>query len=471
MNLKSLFFPKRYDLKNASAELTKEILDEYNQNRPDGPKEKICYTPHKSIYFGHFGKAIACCYNRNFVLGEYPAQSVHDIWFGEKAQELRAYMDQNNLDHGCRLCLTQLVSRNFANAKASHSDEQRFNDNGYPSVMEFELSNTCNLECTMCNGDFSSLIRKNREDRPPVAMVYDDMFVRQLDEFIPHLQEMKFFGGEPFLIDIYYQIWERAVTLNPSIRLTVQTNGTVLNQRVKDICAKGNFHISVSIDSLEKENYERIRKNAKFERVMENLEWFRSHCHGNDMFFGISVCAMRQNWHELPEFVTFCNDREIPVFFHTVTHPRECTFAHTPRPQLEDIAQTLGKVKLPGNTPLQRKNRRQLQDTVNYVQKMVQRSYLPAYDSDSMKDLTDFKDFLLRFIDVYDGWSETVKEAKAVAVADKLDQIQRVLGDDFPYAKHLQSRELTEVESVISLIQQLEATPASVLILLGKAAS
>jgi MoaA/NifB/PqqE/SkfB family radical SAM enzyme len=79
----------------------------------------------------------------------------------------------------------------------------------YPRVMEFELSNECNLECVMCNGYFSSSIRKNREKLPASVSPYNDQFVDELDQFIPHLTDAKFLGGEPFMIDIYLKIWER----------------------------------------------------------------------------------------------------------------------------------------------------------------------------------------------------------------------------------------------------------------------
>jgi MoaA/NifB/PqqE/SkfB family radical SAM enzyme len=75
-----------------------------------------------------------------------------------------------------------------------------------PKVMEFELSNECNLECVMCNGSFSSSIRKNREKLPPIISPYNDDFVNELDAFIPHLTDAKFLGGEPFMIEIYLKI-------------------------------------------------------------------------------------------------------------------------------------------------------------------------------------------------------------------------------------------------------------------------
>ncbi|MDP6909849.1 MAG: SPASM domain-containing protein, partial [Flavobacteriales bacterium] len=231
MRLNPLTYFKKHDLSNASPEFTQEGLKDYNQSRPLGPQKKVCWAPFKSLYFGHYGKAIACCYNRTYILGNYPEQSIDEIWRGQQAENLRKYISNNNLDHGCQGCKSQILARNFDATKAKQYDQVKLNRNGYPSVMEFELSNVCNLECEMCSGDFSSLIRQNREGKPPLEEPYDEAFVEQLEEFIPHLEEVKFYGGEPFLIDIYYQIWEKIIEINPTVRISVQTNGTILNNR------------------------------------------------------------------------------------------------------------------------------------------------------------------------------------------------------------------------------------------------
>jgi MoaA/NifB/PqqE/SkfB family radical SAM enzyme len=47
----------------------------------------------------------------------------------------------------------------------------------YPSMLELELNNTCNLECVMCIGELSSSIRKNREKLPAIRSPYDEAFV------------------------------------------------------------------------------------------------------------------------------------------------------------------------------------------------------------------------------------------------------------------------------------------------------
>ncbi len=347
--------------------LSPETLRAYNQHRPLGPQKRLCYAPFKSLYFGHHGKVIACCYNRTYILGEYPTMSIREIWEGEKAEQLRDYIKNNDLTLGCLNCETQLLAGNFDAVKSKQYDLNKLNANNYPSVMEFELSNTCNLECEMCSGDFSSLIRAKREKLPPIKDAYDAEFVNQLEEFIPYLEKINFYGGEPFLIEIYYDIWERVKKLNPSLLLSVQTNGTVLNNRVKRIMESTNFHLNISLDSLQKENYERIRKNADFDRVMENISYFYDYCKSRNTFFGISVCAMQQNWQEIPDFITYCNKLQVPVYIHTVFYPAQCAIRTMKPEQLSAMVEYLQQFSFPANTAVEKKNKTHYQDFVSQV--------------------------------------------------------------------------------------------------------
>jgi len=146
----------------------------------------------------------------------------------------------------------------------------------YPIRLEFELSNKCNLECAMCSGVFSSSIRANREGKPPLPQMYDSNFVEQLKPFIPHLKQAKFLGGEPFLIDIYYDIWELFIKSNPSCEIIITTNGTVFTNKVQRVLENLNCQIIVSLDSVTKDTYEGIRVNAVMERTLDHLDKFMS---------------------------------------------------------------------------------------------------------------------------------------------------------------------------------------------------
>ena len=181
--------------------------------------------------------------------------------------------------------------------------------------------------------------------------MYDKRFVEQLEEFIPHLHEVKFFGGEPFVIDLYYQIWEKIVQIKPEVLITIQTNGTVLNDRIKRIMEHGNFHITVSLDSLNPEVYQRIRQNSDLDKVKSNIQYFRNYAKSKENFIGISVCAMRHNWKDFPHLVEYCHELDIPIYFHTLIAPLDCSLWNLSEEQLMKIIKYLTNHKFEQNTP------------------------------------------------------------------------------------------------------------------------
>lgn len=320
-----------------------ELLKMYNRQRSTN-KKALCLAPFTNLYFGRKGNVVSCCHNREHIIGNYPQQSIGQIWNGEKLKELRDYLKHNDLSSGCHVCKWDMEQKNFKEVKALHFDSLPVFAN-FPSMMEFELDNTCNLECAMCSGEFSSTIRKNRECKPPIVSVYDNEFVEQLQPFIPHLKETRFSGGEPFLIDIYYKIWKKINKENPQCLISVQTNGTVLNGRIKEIMEAGSFEIGVSIDSLEKDVYERIRKHARFETVMENVKYFADYCKRKNTNFRISVCAMRENWRELPAYIDFCRQHSALLQIHTVWFPPGSALWNLEEDKLNEISGFLSTYK------------------------------------------------------------------------------------------------------------------------------
>ncbi len=77
--------------------IDKEIIDAYNQTRETKDKTMLCHAPFTSINFQQNGNANACCYNRSHVLGTFPAQTIKEIWFGKKADELRNFISSVRL--------------------------------------------------------------------------------------------------------------------------------------------------------------------------------------------------------------------------------------------------------------------------------------------------------------------------------------------------------------------------------------
>jgi MoaA/NifB/PqqE/SkfB family radical SAM enzyme len=191
--------------------------------------------------------------------------------------------------------------------------------------------------------------------------------LEQLEPFIPHLVEAKFLGGEPFLIKTYYQIWDLIIRLNPDIHVSITTNGTILNKRVEEILKKLKAHIIISIDSLDKENYESIRINANFDRVMENLQYYLDYTERRKTTITFAVCPMQQNWREMPFFLELCNERNIRLFFNTVTYPDNASLKSMRHDELTEITDYLKSVKFTEYTKLHKYNNSNYRDLIQQV--------------------------------------------------------------------------------------------------------
>jgi hypothetical protein len=197
----------------------------------------------------------------------------------------------------------------------------------------------------MCIGELSSSIRKNRERLPAIKNAYDDNFIEQLEEFIPHLNELRFNGGEPFLINAVFKIFEKVEKLNPKLKIVIATNGTVMNYKVKEWLSKLNIHINFSLDSLTPEIYETIRVNAHFDRVMEHFLFYHQYTKENKRTMCLMVNPMRNNWHEMPEFIRFVNKHNINIWFNTIQRPEEWSLWALPYEKLQEVYQTLSAVE------------------------------------------------------------------------------------------------------------------------------
>ena len=413
--------------------LEQTYIEDFKRARPATGSPVLCHAPFKSIYFAMGGKLFTCCFNKVYHLGIYPEKSIKEIWFGDKADKFREALKRDDLSFGCQGCGHLLAGKNFEGVPIKNFDYFDWDEQGYPTKMDFELSNTCNLECIMCRGELSSSIRQNREKKPLIPSPYDDEFIRQLDEFIPHLQNSHFLGGEPFLIPQYLDIWERMIELNPNISISVQTNGTVLNERIMRILEKMPFSISVSIDSIEKNLYEQIRVNAKFDRVIENIKFFKQDCERKGKMLTISYCPMPQNWHELPGVVEFCNDLNVEVFFNTVTLPVKCALNYLPASELEKIASFLEDSSLAENTEVEKFNKKSLagvKNQVKYWHQQAVHNEQVLSGNGKVKGLNNFFLKVKKYIASVEGKNDSEKEMMYKDIEDKIGYMLQCADDE-----------------------------------------
>ncbi len=364
--------------------LTPEIVEEFNRIRNTPAGTSACPAAVINLHFSQQGVVTACCFNRQQVLGVYPENSIDEIWNGEPIRQLRDALDRNDLSLGCQKCEQQLEARDYGGAHALFYSvyarmtaekriERGLQPEGGPDAppvpmrLEFNIHNSCNLECVMCHGLASSSIRTRREKLAPMPNPYDEAFVDQLEPFLPYVVEADFMGGEPFMIHAYQMLWERIAQVNPKMELCILTNATILDDKIKDLLERINCLMHVSIDSMYKETYESIRKGASFDEVMANCMYYLDLMKRKGLPYTWRMCPMRQNWKEIPETVKFCNEKGITLMYNQVDSPVNFSLHTLPQSELQEVI-NFYKRHIPPETT----NEVELQNRSNYIE-LIQR--------------------------------------------------------------------------------------------------
>lgn len=341
-----------------------KLLKNYNKIRSREKRKYLCLAPFSTIFFTEFGEILPCYYNKNIVFGKYPQDNPLDAWFGDKMENLREHIRNNDLWYGCQDCHQYIARNNFYSTGAWKYDYLPINTGKYPLSLDFQISNICNLSCIMCNGEYSKTVRQLREKKDGYVNPYDDKFIEKIKPFIPHLKEAAFTGGEVFLIKMYYDIWDAIIELNPKVRISITTNGTILNSRVKEYLEKLDFNITISLDSVRKENFEQIRRFSDFGKFMENLDYFIDYTRRKNTFFTVKICPMRQNRHELPDIIRFLNEKDVYLQFNNVVFPPYCSLWNLPSRELDVLIGFLNLQKYDVTTHIQKENMNRVENLV-----------------------------------------------------------------------------------------------------------
>lgn len=292
----------------------------YNEGRKKEKRSAFCWAPFTSVRFHRNGCVQVCCHHIEYI--SLQNQTLKEIWFGSELKTLRQQMKKYAPPPACNFCASNYMAGNFNNVNALAYDEYEVPESGYPVFMDFSLSNTCNLNCVMCDASLSSGVQKAKKiTSGRKEFIYNDAFLAQLDEFIPHLKRTIFTGGEPFMIDFYFKLWDRILNVNRNTEIYVTTNGTIYNQKTERLLNRGKFNITVSVDSFEKETYEKIRAGAQYEKTLDNIKTFAAYCKHAGTQFTVIVCPMQLNRNEIPDIVKRCNENNWYFTYNVLRKP------------------------------------------------------------------------------------------------------------------------------------------------------
>jgi molybdenum cofactor biosynthesis enzyme MoaA len=166
-----------------------------------------------------------------------------------------------------------------------------------------EINANCNLNCIMCNTQLSK-----RKHSPPMDLQVFDKSVRYLKQYNQKYGVPLHTIGEPLInpmLEEYFKILRK----HKMKVYMLSTNCMFLADKF-DLLAKYRDVIHIlrfSIDGASKETYEKLRRPGKFNKLIDNLEYFHKHNAGYRYFKDVrsnSVVCM-DVLHELGHHVEF----------------------------------------------------------------------------------------------------------------------------------------------------------------------
>ena len=165
----------------------------------------------------------------------------------------------------------------------------------YPRVLEVTLTTNCNLKCKMCNS-----IKYEKWQLPEKSK-------NEIIELMPYIERINWLGGEVFLYKDFEQLLDEAHKYN--IQQIISTNGLLLNKKIIEKLLKADVDLSISIDGITKEIYEKIRIGGSFDKLLENINLVNNLKSKIKTRSKIRMCSvvLKDNYDQIVDFVEFAH--------------------------------------------------------------------------------------------------------------------------------------------------------------------
>ncbi|MDD3065373.1 MAG: radical SAM protein [Endomicrobiaceae bacterium] len=156
------------------------------------------------------------------------------------------------------------------------------------------LTNSCDLDCIMCYQN------KNTVKNINIKLV--NIVMNNLQ----YLENIKWQGGEVLALPYFKDILLKTLQF-PKIKQTITSNFQNVGEDIIELILKNNINLIISIDSVVKETYEKIRVGANFDKLKENLEKVNYYItkYGSKINLQINFLIMKINYKEIPDIIEF----------------------------------------------------------------------------------------------------------------------------------------------------------------------
>ncbi len=141
----------------------------------------------------------------------------------------------------------------------------------YPPCLQIEPTSICNYRCVMCYQSDKSFSNKSHGFMNNMSL---DLYKKIIDQVEGNVEAITLASrGEPTLNRDFSNMLKYSD--GKFLAFKINTNASMLNERlIHSILSTDIQSIVFSVDAADKETYEKIRVNGKFEKIMKNLNLF-----------------------------------------------------------------------------------------------------------------------------------------------------------------------------------------------------
>ena len=175
------------------------------------------------------------------------------------------------------------------------------------NYMRISVTDRCNLRCFYCrSGQNLSYIPHSD------ILRYEEIgallsLVRDLD-----VRKVRLTGGEPFIRKAFMDFLHKTGSEFPELDIRITTNGTLLDGKAQRLKDAGVSHINISLDTLDRDKYQRITGRDYYTRVRKAID----QCLETGLSVKINAVAMRGvNDEELAQFILLAATSHLDMRF------------------------------------------------------------------------------------------------------------------------------------------------------------
>ena len=279
--------------------------------------DSFCMLPWIHLHAWPDGRAYPCCLGvAKHPVGNFKEKTMREIWNDEPMREMRRNMLDDRPCQECADCYEQEAAgfasmRNNSNknfAQFIDSVDQTLPDGTYPDFQlhywDVRFSNICQLKCRSCGSIFSSRWYDDdvklwgKELRPRVSFAgrHEEDVWEQMQEHVPHLEQIYFAGGEPLIMEEHNRILKLLIDKgNTNVRLIYNTNLNDLNYKRESVLELWkhfpNVCVAASLDDMGS-RAEIIRSGTNWDKVEQNIRDLKRECPHIDFMISPTLSMM-----------------------------------------------------------------------------------------------------------------------------------------------------------------------------------